>query len=87
MAYMVLGSLARVVSRVERVCMGAMRVVSCLLMRAGPMMHGGLFMMFGGALVMLGRFRMMFLRGMFRHADLPVFDNKEGLFPRNVPGS
>jgi hypothetical protein len=69
---MVLCGFARVMHSMQRVRMGAMRMVGRPLMRTGRIVPCGLFMMLRRMLVMLGRFRMMLLRGMFGHAGLPV---------------
>jgi hypothetical protein len=98
---MVLCGFARVMRRMQHVRVGAMRMVGRPLMRTGRIMPCGLFMMFRRMLVMLGRFGMMLLRGMFGHAGLPVLTcivvpaalqshrcpplSKKGLFPKNVP--
>ena len=70
-AHMVLCSLGRVMRRMQRVRVGAVRMVGRPLMCARRIMPCGLFVMLRGMFVMLGRLGMMLLRGMFRHAGLP----------------
>jgi hypothetical protein len=73
MAHVVFCGFPRMMRRMQHVRMSAMRMVCRLLMCAGLMMRGCLFMMLRRMLVMLGCFHMMLMRWVFSHADLPVF--------------